>query len=92
MTILESTEQIKGIYDNQKCDFDRYNFITRSALATKEISVVVDFANDEITGDKIAYGPWYEIETSECIELLETLNPCDIKRNFNNIIEINKNE
>ena len=90
MTILESTEQIKGIYDNQKHDFDRYNFITRSPLATKEISVVVDFANDEISGDKIAHGSWCDIEITECIELLETLKPCDIKRNFKSILKRNK--
>lgn len=87
MTILESTEQIKGIYNNQKYDFDRYNFITRSPLATKEVSVIVDFTNNEISGDEIAYGSWYDIETIECIELLETLNPFDIKRDFNKIIK-----
>lgn len=90
MAKLESTEQIRGIYDNQKYDFDRYNFITCSPVATKEISVVVDFANDEISGDKIAYGSWFKIELIECIELLETLKPCDIKRDFKNILKRNK--
>ncbi len=90
MTVLESTEQIRGTYDNQECDFDRYNFIIRSPLSTKEISVVVDFLKDEITGDTIAYGEWYDLETSECIELLETLNLLDIKRDFTSIVKLNK--
>lgn len=90
MLKLESTEQIQGVYENRKYDFDRYNFIARSPIATKEISVVVDFVNDEISGDTIAYGSWYDIEIIECIELLETLQPCDIKRDFKRIIEKNK--
>ena len=62
MIKLESTEQITGEYGNQIYDFDRYNFVSRSPLATKEISVVIDFAIDEITGDTIAYGSWYDIK------------------------------
>lgn len=90
MTILESNEQIQGVYDNREYDFDRYNFVTRSPLATKEFSIVVNFLNGEITGDVIAYGSWYDIETVECIELLETLKPSEIKRDFKSIIEKQK--
>lgn len=92
MSILKSSEQIRGTYDNQKCDFDRYNFITQSPIATKEISVVVDFENGELTGDKIAHGSWFDIELVECIELLETLKPCEIKRDFKEILKSNQNE
>ena len=89
---LESTEQINGVYDGEKYDFDRYNFVERSPFSTKEISVVVDFKNEEITGDKIAYGSWYEIETCGCVEFLETLKTTDIKRDFTSILDKHKTE
>lgn len=58
MIKVESTEQIKGIYDNTNIDWDRYNFEVSTSVTTKEYSVVVDFLNEEVTGDCIAYGLW----------------------------------
>lgn len=71
MIKLISNEQIKGTHDNTKVDFDRYNIEIKSQISTKEYSVVVDFLNEEITGDCVAYGSWFDIELDECLELLK---------------------
>lgn len=87
MLKLESVEQIKGVYDNVNIDWDRYNFVGRSPLATQEYSIVVDFLNEEITGDCIKYGGWYDIEKEECVEILKSmLIDNQPKRDFSHII------
>lgn len=81
-------EQVIDDSENKNYDFDRYTFETRSQIATKETSVIVDFHKNEISGDEIAYGSWYDIEIEDCIKLLNTLNPNDIKRDFSRIINL----
>lgn len=71
MIKLESVEKVKGTYDNEKIDWDRYNIEICSPFSTKEYSIVVDFLNEELTGDCIKYGGWYDLEKEECVELLE---------------------
>jgi hypothetical protein len=83
MIKFESSEQIKGTYENKEYDFDRYNFIKKKPFSTHETSIVVDFKGNKITGDTIAYGSWYDIELQECIEYLKTLQPNEIRRDFN---------
>ena len=73
-------------YENEKYDFDRYNFIKRTPLSTQEISIIVDFKENEITGDTIAYGSWYDLELEECIDYLITLQPSEIKRDFTDLL------
>lgn len=73
MLKLESVEQIKGVYDNVEIDWDRYNFVGRSPVATKEYSVDVDFLNEEVKSDCIKYGSWYKLEKEECIEILKLM-------------------
>lgn len=88
MIKVEFTEQIKGIYDNTNIDCDRYTIEVSTTMATKEYSVVVDFVNEEVTGDCIAYGLWFDIETENCIELLEFVYDSNQpKRYFQHIIE-----
>lgn len=88
MIKVESIEQIKGIYDNTNIDLDRYTIEVSTAMATKEYSVVVDFLNEEVTGDCIAYGLWFDIEIEDCIELLEFISDRNkSKRDFKHIIE-----
>lgn len=88
MIKLVSCEQIKGTHNNVKMDFDRYNIEVKSQLSTKEYAVIVDFINEEITGDCVAYGSWFDIEATEGIYLLEEiLKDNDPKRNFSGIIE-----
>ncbi|MED1107728.1 hypothetical protein [Bacillus paramycoides] len=93
MIKLESSEQIKGTYDNKEYDFDRYNFIIKPGFTEKEISIDVDFEGNKITGDIIAYGEWGNLELEECINYLKTLKPSEIKRDFNHLIvpKINTN-
>ncbi|MBG9728040.1 hypothetical protein ABD87_00015 [Lysinibacillus sphaericus] len=63
-------------------DFDRYYFETRS----KEMIVKVDFIENKISGDMFAYGEYGEMELSECIKVLKTLESKDIIRDFSNLI------
>ncbi|MCP6847089.1 hypothetical protein JKQ17_14705 [Listeria monocytogenes] len=70
---LISVETICETINGKEYDFDRYDLIDRTALSTKEISVVVSFLpddTDKITGDIIAYGEWGDLDKSECIEYL----------------------
>lgn len=71
MITLVTCEQIKGMHGNEPMDFDRYDIEIKSQLSTKEYSIVVDFLDDEITGECVAYGLWHDIEQNECIELLQ---------------------
>lgn len=88
MIKVESIEQIKGIYDNTTIDWDRYTIEVSTAMTTKEHSVVVDFLNEEVTGDCVAYGVWFDIEIEDCIELLEFISESNqSKRGFKHIIE-----
>ncbi|MDZ3956229.1 hypothetical protein U0X36_25805 [Bacillus thuringiensis] len=89
MITFKSSEQIKGTYEKKEYDFDRYDFITKPVFTEKEISIVVDFEGNKITGDIIAYGEWGNLELEECINYLKTLQPSEIKRDFNSLIESN---
>lgn len=71
MIELISSMQIKRNGDNEKLDFDRYDIEIKSQLSTKEYSIIVDFLDEDITGECVAYGMWYDIEQNECIELLQ---------------------
>ncbi|MBG9730771.1 hypothetical protein ABD87_14830 [Lysinibacillus sphaericus] len=83
---LKNSEQGIYQYENEEFDFDRYCFVTCSQISTKETSVIVDFKTNEIYGDRIAYGSWYDIEWDDCIELLKTLEPHEILRDFSSLI------
>uniref|UniRef100_UPI00344C3131 hypothetical protein n=1 Tax=Carnobacterium sp. TaxID=48221 RepID=UPI00344C3131 len=73
MIKLTSTDQIIGVHDKQKMNFDRYDIEVGTPFSTKEYSIVVDFINEEITGDCIAYGSWFDIEEADCLELIEII-------------------
>lgn len=73
MIKLTSTDQIIGVHENQKLNFDRYDIEVGTSFSTKEYSIVVDFINEDITGECIAYGSWFDIEEVECLELLEII-------------------
>lgn len=70
MIKLIRAEQIKTEIEGEKVDFDRYNIEVKSQLSTKQYSIVVDYLNNEITGDCVAFGSWFDIELDECLELL----------------------
>lgn len=73
MIKLESSERIKGTFDNVETDWDRYNIEIWSPVSTKEYTVNIDFINRNITGDCIKYGSRYVLESEECIELLKVI-------------------
>lgn len=73
MIKLTSTDQIIRVHENQELNFDRYDIEVGTPFSTKEYSIVVDFLNEEITGECIAYGSWFYIEEKECLELLEII-------------------
>lgn len=80
------TESIQGTYNNIKVDLDRYNFIVRSPLATKEYSITIDFINRIIEGDTIQYGGWYDLEFDEIEEFLPIIiSEKKVVRDFNYI-------
>ncbi|CAH0417538.1 hypothetical protein WFA24289_01880 [Periweissella fabaria] len=84
---LINVETVSATISGEKYDFDRYDLIDRTALSTKEISVVVSFIpddNNKITGDIIAYGEWGDLDKNECIEYLNYVKSIGkIKREFN---------
>ena len=46
MIKLTSTDQIIGVHDKQKMNFDRYDIEVGTPFSTKEYSIVVDFINE----------------------------------------------
>jgi len=88
MIKLISSERMNFMYENKEVDFDRYNIEIITGIATKHYNIVVDFINEEITGDCVAYGSWFDIEATEGIYLLEEIL-ADNKpiRDFTEIIE-----
>lgn len=83
--ILMEGEEAKK-FDKEVVDFDRYVFESKSGLSTKDISVVVDFEDNEISGDMVAYGDWFDLTQEECIEYLSTLEEHQILRDFSDIV------
>ena len=47
--------------NNKPQDFDLYEIEARSSLETRELSLVVDFTNKEVSGDIVAFGSWYDL-------------------------------
>lgn len=82
---LKSSETI--VDESIDVYFDRYTFEERRGLSTRDIDVVVDFENETIEGDMVAYGDWFDIEADECIEYLDTLDKRDVLHDFSEIRE-----
>lgn len=88
MIRLVNVELINCIIEGKKYDYERYNFEERTPFSTKETSVTVDFGDNKIFGDRIAYGEWGNIELDECIKFLKTLKPNEIYRDFSSLINL----
>ena len=67
-------------------EFDIYGIEDKRALTTKEISIKVNFDKMEITGDCIAYGEWYDLDSEECKELLTMIPKEERLRNFEDLL------
>ena len=85
MKKIVASQNIQPFVDGQKVDLDRYDFEEQSALSTKDVSVVIDFENEEITGDCIAYGGWFELSVDKCLEYIQSIEKPI--RNFDDILE-----
>lgn len=81
LTVVETIN--KGIYD-----FDRYGFEVKNPLSTSEYSVTIDFKNNKISGEYIAYGEWNDLEIEDCLVILDTLTDEEKLRDFSSIEKI----
>lgn len=68
-----SYEEMKGVYEGEEYDFDRYNVEMRSPMATHEFSIVVSHSKKEISGDCIRYGSWGDLDKDEIEEIIQVL-------------------
>ena len=85
MLVVLSGENMDFYYEGKKMDFDRYNIEEQSQISTKQISIVIDFKNEEITGDIVAHGDWYDLSLEECLEYIKVIDKPI--RNFDSIIK-----
>ena len=67
-------------------EVDVYCINERRAMTTREISIIIDFEKGEITGDCIAYGEWYQLDTEECKEILSAIPQNERLRNYKNLL------
>lgn len=67
-------------------EIDVYRVEKKRALSTQEMSVVVDFENNKITGDCIAYGEWGTLELEECKEILMAIPEIERLRKFEDVL------
>lgn len=85
MKNIVASQNIQAFIDGQKLDLDRYDFEEQSALSKKEVSVVIDFENEEIAGDCFAYGEWFELSVDECLAYIPFIDKPI--RNFDDLLE-----
>ncbi|WP_142977074.1 hypothetical protein [Enterococcus gallinarum] len=71
--IRATATEMKGVDNNKNYDFDLYQIEARSPISTREISLYIDFIDKEVSGDIIAFGSWYDLETESVIEVLKQL-------------------
>ena len=72
---------------DETMDFDCYIFIDVSPLSSKDVSIVVDFKDNTIEGDVVAYGDWHDLEYDEIQKYVNVLEDEDILRDFQHIKE-----
>lgn len=63
----------EGKIDKVPFNMDNYLVEIKTAMSTKEFSVQVDFLNNEITGDTVQFGEWYELELEQCLVILSII-------------------
>lgn len=84
----ERNRELKGVIlegSETVGTFDVYDFTKKTAMSTQDISVVVDFSEEEITGTKVAYGEWVDLELDEALEYLDQLKEDEILRDFSSV-------
>ncbi|MGO3710325.1 hypothetical protein [Vagococcus salmoninarum] len=68
MTIRHETTQ------NKDENYDTYFVVSYSGLSTKEYTIFVDYKNERITDDVIAYGDWFDISLTDCLTILDSVS------------------
>lgn len=84
MLKVVSSGSMNFMYEGSQVDFDRYDIEEESQMSTKQISIVIDFKNNEISGDIVAYGGWYDLSVEECLDYIKVIN--NPIRNFDSIL------
>lgn len=78
---------IELVRSEQIEQYDHYLFIEKSQLSTRDVTVTVDFEKNEIIGDRVAHGSWYDLDEEQCVFYLNTLVEDQVKRDFRKMIE-----
>lgn len=66
-------QMMKGINNNEKYNFDLYELELKTLLVNQEISITVDFINQEIEGNIVKFGGWYDLEKEEIMSILNQI-------------------
>lgn len=82
-----SSNKMQFEQNGKSFDYDIYELEYQTQISTKQITIVVDFKNEEITGDIVAHGSWYNLTLEECLDYIELIDKPI--RNFDQIIEKN---
>jgi hypothetical protein len=82
-----SSNKMQFEQNGKSFDYDIYELEYQTQISTKQITIVVDFKNEEITGDIVAHGNWYDLTIEECLEYIEIIDKPI--RNFDHIIDKN---
>lgn len=75
---------INEVIDGKLYDYDYYHFEERTGLSSKEYQVVVDFEEQEIIGEGVAFGGFITLDEDECISLLNYID--EPIRDFDGIV------
>lgn len=74
MMRLESAEPMIFEQEGHKYDYDSYSISDSSPLATKEVTLCVDFKNKTVSADCVAYGSWFNLVEKDCKMYFNFLN------------------
>lgn len=66
-------QMMKGINNNERYNFDLYELELKTLLVNQEISITVDFINQEIEGNVVKFGGWYDLEKEEILSILNQI-------------------
>ena len=66
-------QMMKGINNNERYNFDLYELELKTLLVNQEISITVDFIKQEIEGNVVKFGGWYDLEKEEILSILNQI-------------------
>lgn len=78
-----SSNKMQFEQNGKSFDYDIYELEYQTQISTKQITIVVDFKNEEITGDIVAHGSWYNLTLEECLDYIELIDkPMQFQNNM----------